>query len=376
MSRRPRMQLQPVVEKETAECGVSDSGRFCFSKGGFSVSNKGVTGPMGRQLNMKVESFAELDMETMVKVGSGSSGKVFQCVHIPTGQQIVVKMIDIDESHARQEIIKELEAYYTDKNEYIIEFYGAFFHEGSIYIALERMDGSVQDAVSLMGTIPENVCRAMAYFVVKGLRYLHVDRRKIHRDIKPGNLLFDNIGRVKITDFGVSSNFLNTTNYEADTFVGTVTYMSPERLVGKPHSYGADVWSLGLSLVECTTGEHPFMAYGADGKVGYWDLFNSIDKAEVSYLETSRHNVSAEMADFVSLCLEKDKDLRPPAAKLLEHPWLESLDDVQAMCVLKPWADSVALAKMRTERAKDKKNSGSTKEGGENLIDNMLGGFM
>eukprot|EP01059_Diplonema_ambulator_P029179 TRINITY_DN4838_c0_g1_i2.p1 TRINITY_DN4838_c0_g1~~TRINITY_DN4838_c0_g1_i2.p1 ORF type:complete len:332 (+),score=69.22 TRINITY_DN4838_c0_g1_i2:273-1268(+) len=330
---------------------------------------------MGKRIAMKVESFGELDMNSADKIGSGSSGKVFQCVHKPTGQLIVVKQIDIDESHARQEIIKELEAYYTEKNEFIIEFYGAFFHEGSIYIALERMDGSLLDPVQLMGKVSEDVCRAIAWFVMKGLHYLHSERRKIHRDIKPSNLLFSNNGRVKITDFGVSSPFLNTTNYEADTFVGTVTYMSPERLAGKPHSYGADIWSVGLSLVECITGQHPFKSFGADGKVNYWDLFTSIDKAEVHYLDTMRDGVSGNMVSFVRKCLEKDKDTRPSAAELLRHPWIASLSDAEASEIIRPWAEELSLVKMQREIARDrqKKVSEASRQSAGASIDEMLG---
>ncbi|KAJ9463078.1 Mitogen-activated protein kinase kinase 1 [Diplonema papillatum] len=366
-----------VADEEPKDHSVSQSGKeFSFPKAGFSVTNMGVTGPVGKAvIGQRVESFDELDMDSAVRIGSGSSGRVFECMHKPSGQLIVVKVIDVDEGRARTEIIKELEALYADKSRFIVEFYGAFFHEGSIYIALERMDGSLLDAVQLTGKVPENVCRGVARYVMQGLLYLHSERRKIHRDIKPSNLLFNQKGEVKVTDFGVSSGFLNTTNYEAETFVGTVTYMSPERLAGKPHSYGADIWSVGLSLVECVTGSHPFKAFGVDGKVNYWVLFDSVGKAETRFLSPQADGVSEEMAHFISLCLEKDKDKRPSALELLAHSWLMGFSDDEAVAAVRPFAEQVAVLKMRRARERDREKAAAlnSQTSASNILDAVLG---
>lgn len=127
-------------------------------------------------------------------------------------------------------------------------------------------------------------------FRFKGLSYLHGVRHLVHRDIKPANLLVNLKGEPKITDFGISAGLENSMAMVSDgisrfnlvdtivllrvsnlyylkmlvakcaTFVGTVTYMSPERIRNDGYSYPADIWSLGLALFECGTGEFPYVA--------------------------------------------------------------------------------------------------------------------
>lgn len=79
----------------------------------------------------------------------------------------------------------------------------------------------------------------------------------IHRDIKPSNLLINSEGEIKIADFGVSGKIENTTDFR-DTWVGTAIYMSPERFSGEKYNFDTDIWSLGLTIVECALGRYPY----------------------------------------------------------------------------------------------------------------------
>lgn len=91
-----------------------------------------------------------------------------------------------------------------------------------------------------------------------GLVFLHRTKHQLHRDIKPENVLLDSSGQLKLTDFGISKQ-LDKTYGLTNTFVGTLVYMSPERMGGKNYSYSADVWALGIILHELATGAHPYM---------------------------------------------------------------------------------------------------------------------
>lgn len=91
--------------------------------------------------------------------------------------------------------------------------------------------------------------------VLSGLDYLYVQHHIMHRDIKPSNVLVNSKGEVKICDFGVSSELVNSI---ANTFVGTSTYMAPERIQGGAYSIKSDIWSFGLTILELATGNYPF----------------------------------------------------------------------------------------------------------------------
>lgn len=89
--------------------------------------------------------------------------------------------------------------------------------------------------------------------VSQGLDYLWREHRAIHRDIKPGNVLINTDGDIKLCDFG-TSRILEGPNARGLTFIGTMHYMSPERLEGNRHAVAGDVFSLGLMLMELATG--------------------------------------------------------------------------------------------------------------------------
>ena len=91
--------------------------------------------------------------------------------------------------------------------------------------------------------------------ILRGLAFIH-DRRQIHRDIKPGNILINSAGQPKMAVFGIAKNFDTLHLSRADTFTATI-YMSPERLEGKPSTYAADIWSFGLTLFTLARGKFP-----------------------------------------------------------------------------------------------------------------------
>jgi serine/threonine protein kinase len=99
------------------------------------------------------------------------------------------------------------------------------------------------------------------------------------------------------------------------TFVGTATYMSPERIDGKDYSFPSDIWGLGLSLLTVALGRLPFDTSG-----GYWSLLTSIrDESLLTYLPP---HYSAEFRDFLACTLDRNPDLRSSALQLLKHPFV------------------------------------------------------
>jgi mitogen-activated protein kinase kinase 1 len=130
--------------------------------------------------------------------------------------------------------------------------------------------------------IPERYMPELARQVLLGLSHLHGAARICHRDIKPSNLLLSSSGQLKISDFGVSSQLSNSMS-KCLSWVGTVTYMSPERIQGHSYGFNTDVWSLGLLLLECAVGRYPYPPQGEGGseqqqqqRLGFWELLEYI----------------------------------------------------------------------------------------------------
>jgi len=140
------------------------------------------------------------------------------------------------------------------------------------------------------------------------------ERHLVHRDVKPQNILLNLRGQVKLSDFGCVAELQDSFG-KCGTFVGTVPYMSPERIHGEEYSYASDVWSFGLTIVECALGHFPYPR-----AQGYWGILQAVLKEPSPSLPADQY--SPELLDFVAHCLRKDPNERPSARKLLAHPFV------------------------------------------------------
>ena len=163
-------------------------------------------------------------------------------------------------------IIMELDVLHRCASPFIVDFYGALFQEGAVYICMEFMDGGSIDKI-YAGGMPEGVLAKVTLATVQGLKSLKDEHNIIHRDVKPTNILVNTQGQVKICDFGVSGNLVASI---AKTNIGCQSYMAPERISGGgvaqaganpgggTYSVQSDIWSLGLSIIECALGKYPY----------------------------------------------------------------------------------------------------------------------
>lgn len=174
--------------------------------------------------------------------------------------------------------------------------------------------------------------------IMLGFQYLHKGMKVTHRDIKPSNILLNTGGYVKIADFGVSGTITNTVDCMT-SWVGTVTYMSPERIKGDNYYSDTDLWSLGLMLIECAAGRFPYP--DPDDKVqdlGFWELMQYITVKPSPTLP--KEGFSPEMHDFVNICLRKLGGTRSSATELVNHPWIKKYASVERKH-LRRWIKSV-----------------------------------
>lgn len=156
--------------------------------------------------------------------------------------------------------------------------------------------------------------------VLAGLVYLYETHRIMHRDIKPSNVVVNSRGQIKLCDFGVASE--TAVNSIADTFVGTSTYMAPERIQGGAYTVRSDVWSVGLTVMELAVGRFPFdtsdSAAGdraSAGPMGILDLLQQIVHESAPKLPKS-DAFPPILHDFVGKCLLKKPEERPTPREL------------------------------------------------------------
>lgn len=189
-----------------------------------------------------------------------------------------------------------------------MSFIGGFLQDGAVNLVLEYMDGgTILQFLATRKIMPEFVVGKIASLLLPALAYIHKEIHIVHRDIKPANILIDSKGNVKLSDFGVSGKLANTLG-AATTFAGTLTYMSPERIKGDPHTTCSDIWSFGLSLLECAQGYFPFLPPGDKSTITFFDLLERIQNLEIS---TRVNGYSPEFSSFIKLWLNFFKFFSP-----------------------------------------------------------------
>lgn len=204
----------------------------------------------------KVGELKDDDFERISELGAGNGGVVTKVQHRPSGLIMARKLIHLEIKPAiRNQIIRELQVLHECNSPYIVGFYGAFYSDGEISICMEHMDGgSLDQVLKEAKRIPEEILGKVSIAVLRGLAYLREKHQIMHRDVKPSNILVNSRGEIKLCDFGVSGQLIDSM---ANSFVGTRSYMAPERLQGTHYSVQSDIWSMGLSLVELAIGRYP-----------------------------------------------------------------------------------------------------------------------
>lgn len=204
----------------------------------------------------KLGELSSDDFEKIAELGAGNGGVVWSVRHKSSNVTMARKLIHLEIKLAvRNQIIRELQVLHDCNSPYIVGYYGAFYSDGEISICMEYMDGGSLDLIlKKAGRIPEPILGTISFAVLKGLTYLREKHQIMHRDVKPSNILVNSRGEIKLCDFGVSGQLIDSL---ANSFVGTRSYMSPERLQGNHYSVQSDIWSMGLSLVEMAIGKYP-----------------------------------------------------------------------------------------------------------------------
>uniref|UniRef100_A0A0K0DNL7 non-specific serine/threonine protein kinase n=1 Tax=Angiostrongylus cantonensis TaxID=6313 RepID=A0A0K0DNL7_ANGCA len=228
---------------------------------------------------------------------------------------LAIKKVPVDTD--LQEIIKEISIMQQCDSKYVVKYYGSYFKNSDLWIVMEYCGaGSVSDIMRLRRkTLTEREMSAVLRDTIQGLRYLH-DLKKIHRDIKAGNILLNTEGQAKLADFGVAGQLTVCYNFQdtmakRNTVIGTPFWMAPEVIEEIGYDTKADIWSLGITAIEMAEGRPPYADIHPMRAI-----FMIPTKPPPTFKKPDEW--SEEFNDFIKQCLVKKPEDRKTASQLVE----------------------------------------------------------
>jgi len=263
-------------------------------------------------------------------LGSGTSGTVFKKKF--KNKNVAVKQIaKSDDKDEMKRLRMDLGVMMKSNCSSIVKYLGAVSSDASVWIVMELMLTCFEKVLrTLRMPIEVKVLGSLTVSVVQALNYLKEKHSTIHRDVKPSNILVDYEGRIKLCDFGISGRLVDS---QAQTRgAGCAAYLSPERIDPERGAYDvrADIWSLGLTLIELATAQFPYANCKSD-----FEVCAKILQTEAPQLGPSFPH---SMQDFVAKCCIKNVDHRPKYPSLMRHEfYLENHSRLDRDRVVRQW---------------------------------------
>jgi serine/threonine protein kinase len=309
------IEVDDVDQDMSMTWSIGKQGTLRHKPSGVSISQEGLR---DEQDNVFGLSPVDIQVEENGKLGQGAGGVVTRGVHVPTGNPIAVKSLKVDDRDKRHQLVNELRGLIKVQHcDGLVQLYGAFTSKktSQVHVILELMNlGSLRSLAQRSPSgVPEPYLASMCAQVLVGLQYLH-SNSTLHRDIKPENVLHNDQGEVKLTDFGISKEITSTIQV-ANTFLGTSTYMAPERANGDSYSFSSDVWSFGMVGYEMATGVYPFPSM-----TNFPQLHDALFNRPEPRLPAEKFSEAAQ--SFIALQLVREVEHRASADDLLKHPFL------------------------------------------------------
>ncbi|XP_042506439.1 phosphoenolpyruvate carboxylase kinase 1-like isoform X1 [Macadamia integrifolia] len=253
------------------------------------------------------------------EIGRGRFGTVFRCFFPDSGDFFALKSIDkrlLSDSVDRECIDKEAKIMQLlSGNPNVVQIADVYEDDAYLDIVMELCDSSdLFDRVSKR-IFSDVEAAAIMLPLMEGIAHCH--RKGVaHRDIKPGNILFDSRNRLKLADFGSAEIFHDGESMKG--IVGTPYYVAPEVLSGRDYSEKVDVWSAGVILYIMLSGIPPF--YGDSVA----DVFEAVLRANLRFPARNFYSVSSAAKDLMRKMISKDVSKRFSAEQVLGHPWITS----------------------------------------------------
>ncbi|XP_020886925.1 mitogen-activated protein kinase kinase kinase 3 [Arabidopsis lyrata subsp. lyrata] len=257
-------------------------------------------------------------------IGCGAFGRVYMGMNLDSGELLAIKQVLIAPSSASKEktqghireLEEEVQLLKNLSHPNIVRYLGTVRESDSLNILMEFVPGgSISSLLEKFGSFPEPVIIMYTKQLLLGLEYLH-NNGIMHRDIKGANILVDNKGCIRLADFGASKKVVELATVNgAKSMKGTPYWMAPEVILQTGHSFSADIWSVGCTVIEMATGKPPwseqYQQFAAVLHIGRTKAHPPIPE-----------DLSPEAKDFLLKCLHKEPSLRLSATELIQHPFV------------------------------------------------------
>lgn len=270
------------------------------------------------------------EYELLEECGKGASGAVYRarCRTMKSGD-VAVKQVNLETVGAEVDtFVSETQTMSLLHHPNLLPLHCSFLHKESLWMVMPFVSGGSLHHV-MAYKFPDGLDEACICTVVhetlKGLVYLH-NHGIIHRDIKAGNILIGQDGQTWLADFGISAKTNRNGSWgkgggQRHTFAGTICWMAPEIMQGDNYDEKADIWSLGMTMLELAYGRTPF------DKMSTMKVLTTVLNDDPPRLEerSGERVWSKHFRDIVARCLVKESEDRPSAEQLLNHKFFKGV---------------------------------------------------
>ncbi|XP_063712922.1 serine/threonine-protein kinase Pak-like [Symsagittifera roscoffensis] len=255
-------------------------------------------------------------------IGSGASGKVYSCTDNENQKKVALKEMKLKDQKKFVYVVSEIRVMKRIHHANIVNFIGCFLtpNKKSLMIVMEFLWNALTNVIlALQAKMDEKYIAYSSYEAILGLEYLH-SNSIIHRDIKSDNVLLGLDGSVKLADFGFCAE-LSQANCVRKTQLGTPFWMCPEIARREQYSSNADIWSMGILVIELIDTSPPYMdedIYSQEPLKAIQEIGRLTEPPEIK----RKDEISNSLESFVLSCLTVDPADRPDATTILQDPFL------------------------------------------------------
>ncbi|XP_064262057.1 serine/threonine-protein kinase PAK 3-like [Passer domesticus] len=271
-------------------------------------------------------------------IGSGTFGDVCKALDTATGGEVAIKKINLQGLIRRKVTFKELMVMKIYKHPNIVNYLKSYLLGDELWLVMEYMDGGALSDVINEIHMSEREIAAVSRECLQGLDFLH-SNYMIHQDLTSSNILLRTDGSVKLADFGLFAQLTPKQN-RWSSMAGTSGWMAPEVVTGQPYGPKVDIWSFGIVGIEMV-----------ERQVPYWKETSGMPRLVIDIRGTPRlyqpNLFSPCLRDFLSICMQADKEQRWSAKELLQHPFVTSAEPASSLVPL------LVAVKKRTETRQD-----------------------